>query len=175
MYEEEQPIPELYDDEDYEMQMYNEQFVIDESDDETVTLDSIKRKNRKLWEESKQEIKGFHKITRFFNGKKYEIDVYSTSTTPGFMICDAITGSMYKDYRVGTSKEHLFFKVRLSTGELGKKCVDSLYFDSPEQYERHMKTTLSQIIKEKWLKKSMEVREELYVSTNNSSGFIVIK
>jgi len=175
MYEEEQQNPELYDDEDYEMQMYNEQFVVDESDDETVTLDSIKRKNRKLWEESKQEIKGFHKITRFFNGKKYEIDVYSTSTTPGFMICDAITGSRYKDYRVGTSKEHLFFKVRLSTGELGKKCVDSLYFDSPEQYERHMKTTLSQSTKEKWLKKSMEVREELYVSTNTGNGFIVIK
>jgi len=122
MYEEEQPIHELYDDEDYEMQMYNEQFVVDESDDETVTLDSIKRKNRKLWEESKQEIKGFHKITRFFNGKKYEIDVYSTSTTPGFMICDAITGSKCKDYRVGTSKEH------------GRKCWDNFYFKYMIEY-----------------------------------------
>jgi hypothetical protein len=166
-----------YDDEDFqeEMQMYNEQFVIDESDDDTSTLDSIKKKNRTLWEDIKKDIKGFHKIKRVFNNKKHEIDLYSTSNTPGSMICDAITGNRYKEYRVGTYKEHLFFKVRLSTGELGKKCVDSLFFDSPEQYERHMKTTLSQSIKEKWLNKSMEIRQELYLSKENTNEFIVIK
>jgi hypothetical protein len=176
MYEEQEilPVNDYDDDYEYEMQMYNEQFVIDESDDDE-TLDSNKKKNRKLFEDSKKDIKGFHKITRVFNNKKYEIEVYSTSTTPGMMICDAITGSKYKDYRVGTFNEHLFFKIRLSTGELGKKCVDSLYFDSPEQYERHMKTTLSHNIKEKWLKKSMEIREQFYVPKNNTNGFIVIK
>ena len=175
MYEENEVSPiNDYDDEDYEIQMYNEQFVIDESDDDTFTLDSNKRKNRKLWEDIKKDIKGFHKITRLFNGKKYDIEVYSTSTTPGIMICDAITGSKYKEYRVGTSNEHLFFKVRLSTGELGKKCVDSLYFDSPEQYERHMKTTLSQSVKQDWSDKSMRIREKIYMSKDNSNGFIVI-
>ena len=171
-----------YDDDDNlqdEMQMYNEQFIMDESDDDDYTLDSNKKKNRKLWEEYKKEMKGFHKINRFFNGKKYEIEIYSTSTTPGLMICDAITGSKYKEYRVGTFNEHLFFKVRLSTGEFGKKCVDSLYFDSPEQYERHMKTTLSQNIKEKWLKKSMEIRENNYFlkekEKENKNKYIVIK
>jgi hypothetical protein len=163
-------------DDDYqeEMEMYNEQFVIYESDDDD-TLDSIKKKNRKLWEDSKNKIKGFHKINRVFNNKKYEIDLYSTSNTPGTMICDAITGNKYKEYRVGSLNEHLFFKVRLSTGEFEKKCVDSLFFDSPEQYERHMKTTLSQDIKEKWLKKSMEIKEQIYLSKENKSEFIIIK
>jgi len=167
-----------YDNFQEEMQMYNEQFVMDESDDD-YTLDSIKKKNRKLWEEYKKELKGIHKINRMFNGKKYEIEIFSTSTTPRTMICDAITGSKYKEYRVGTLNEHLFFKVRLSTGELGKKCMDSLYFDSPEQYERHMRTTLSQNIKEKWLKKSMEIRENNSFwkekEKENENKFIVIK
>ena len=162
------------DDDAMEMQYYNEQFGPDDARSETITVDSRKRKYRKMWDDAKAADKGYHKIKRKVNHKKVELEVYSSSTTPGRMIRDAITGQKYSQYRVGSINEYLFFKVHMGTGELGAD-AGHLFFDSPEQYERHMKTEVSQVIKEKWLRKCAEVRNIAYEQDDNISDYVVVK
>jgi hypothetical protein len=73
---------------------------------------------------------------------------------------------------VGSVNEHLFFKVGLATGELGNN-GGALFFDSPEQYERHMKTTVSQDIKQKWVQKCAEIRQ--IEETDHLSDYVIVK
>ena len=47
-----------------EMQYYNEQFGPDDACSETITVDSQKKKYRKMWDDAKKVDKGFHKIKR---------------------------------------------------------------------------------------------------------------
>jgi hypothetical protein len=124
------------------------------SDTESIT--SNQKKQRKMMEDLKKMDKGYNKITRMIDGKKKSIDVYSTSTNPGAQIRGAIGGSYYQGFRVGTRDEDIFFKVMLATGE----CSDSstLFFDNPEQYERHLYAVVSPDDKEKWYKKFNEER-----------------
>jgi hypothetical protein len=164
----------LDNDNDSEMRMYNEQFGPDDTHSETITLDSNKRKYRKMWDDAKKVDNGFHKFKRKVGMKTYEIEVYSTSTTPGRMIRDAISGTRYNQYRVGSCNEYLFFKVKISTGEIGKD-GGSLFFDSPEQYERHTKSTISQAIKDNWLKKCIEIRNIAYDQEDSISDYVVVK
>jgi hypothetical protein len=118
-----------------------------ESASDISTIDSTRRRQKKLWNDIKKMDKGFHSIKRY--GKT--IEIYSTSNRPGAFIRNAVTGAKFQEYRVGTLKEHLFFKVRFSSGGIPDRDGTTLFFDSPEQYERHMLQTLSSDIKTKWL------------------------
>jgi hypothetical protein len=81
-------------------------------------------------------------------------------------IRNAITGMWYSHdhpkckYLVGSAQEELFFKASLCTGEDELYYRDNrknsllLFYDSPEQFERHQKITLSQPLKEKWHEKN---------------------
>jgi hypothetical protein len=157
-----------------EMQYYNEQYGPDDAHSETITVNSQKKKYRKMWDDAKKVDKGFHKVKRRIGNKLVEIEIYSTSPTPGRMIRDAVTGQKLGEYRVGSLNEHLFFKVKLATGETG---ADSglFFFDTPEQYERHMKCEVAQNIKEKWTKKCAEVRNIDYLENDQMSDYVVVK
>ena len=105
--------------------------------------------------------KGFHLVKRRIGRrKKVDIAYFTTSYVPESKIVNAITGFRYRDedpkcrYLVGSIHEDLLFKVRISTGETGQDPV-LLFYDSPEQYEKHQYTTLNQSIKENWLNKKM--------------------
>lgn len=132
-----------------------------ERDDESdySSLSANRKKQRKNNEEMKKIDKGYHKLTRFVNKRPVDIDIYTTYDMPGTMIRDAITGARCSEDRVGTKNEHLFFKVAIATGELGNN-GGLVFFDSPEQYERHFKGiyTVPQQIKEKWTNKCAEIR-----------------
>ena len=118
---------------------------------DTASTTSNQKKQRKMMEDLKKLDKGYNKITPIVDGKKKSIDVYSTNSTPGSQIRGAIGGSYYQGFRAGSRDEDIFFKVMLATGE----CSDSsiLFFDNPEQYERHLCAVVSQEDKEKWYKK----------------------
>ena len=167
-----------YDDElenlsdDMEMQYYNEQYGPDDAHSETITINSQKNKYRKLWDDAKKVDKGFHKLKMRVGNKDVEFEVYTTSNTPGRMIRDAITGQKYNQYKVGSLNEHLFFKVRLAGKDLD---CEPLYFDTPEQYERHMRCEVSSVIKEKWMKKCAEVQNIEYDNEDNISDYVVVK
>jgi len=149
-----------YDDEDYHYEEEEEEFdmyqdVYDEDEEEG--SDVIKaNKKRKLWNDSLVE-KNFHKI----KVNKKVIGVYSTSTTPGFVIKNSITGTKCDSHhRVGSFYEHLYFKIKIATGEAGRDGV-SFFFDSPEQYERHMCCEVSQDTKGLWHNKYLQAKREL--------------
>jgi hypothetical protein len=95
---------------------------------------------------------GHHKVINREGKNKTKTEAYSTSFIPGSMIRDAITGHHYNQYRVGSSSEDLFFKVREVTGQFGKEPL-LLFYDSPEQYERHMNHSVSNTIKQVWTNK----------------------
>jgi hypothetical protein len=157
-------------DEDAVMRYYNNKNARRDDDDSTISTG--RKKRRKLLEDMKNADKGYNKITRMVNGKKYNVEVYSTGYTPGTMIRDAITGTRYREFRVGTLNEYQFFKVKVATGGMNTYS-STLFFDSPEQYERHMKAEVSQQMKEDWSKRCAEIRDIQYVPKNNSHFTLV--
>jgi hypothetical protein len=72
---------------------------------------------------------------------------YYFSGPSGTYIRNAQTGFYTKDV-VGTKEEDLYFKINVCNGN-----SHTLFYDSPEQYERHHLEKLSTGIKENWLKK----------------------
>ena len=95
---------------------------------------------------------GYHRIVRSHDGIKTKTEVYSTSFIPGTWIRDAITGHKHQNFRVGSWHEDLFFKVKDTSGYVGNGTYN-LYYDSPEQYERQLKTNISVDVKKKWTDK----------------------
>lgn len=113
-----------------------------------------KNKNRDSYESTD---KNRHKLIRTINYKQKEIIVYTSPICPGACIRDAVTGSRYRDYLVGSVNEHQFFKVKFATGEMGQDS-GSCFFDSPEQYEKHMHQNVTNELKDAWANKCASVR-----------------
>ncbi len=87
------------------------------------------------------------------NGKSKitKIEMYSTHSNPGYHIRNPVHGHRYTD-TVGSLAEHGFFKVRnVSVGD-GTNPI-TLYYDSPEAYEAHQRTTVPPEIKRAWQEK----------------------
>ena len=87
------------------------------------------------------------------NGKNklVKIEMYSTHSNPGYYIRNPVHGHRYTD-KVGSLAEHGFFKVRnVSIGD-GTNPI-TLYYDSPEAYEAHQRTTVPPAIKKAWAEK----------------------
>lgn len=114
---------------------------------------SLKTKHKN---KTKKQDKGYDKKIKIINDKKIVIDMYHSSDTPGAIIRHAITGFLM-NARVGSINENLYFKVRDNTG----KDFRTFYYDSPEEYERHMFTTLSTDIKSRWTDKFAETQKYL--------------
>lgn len=93
--------------------------------------------------------------------KKIQLGYFTTSFVPDSKIVNAITGIRYRDedpkvkYLVGSMEEDLLFKVSISNGENGQDPV-LLFYDSPEQFEKHQYTSLKQTTKETWLNKKLQ-------------------
>ena len=97
--------------------------------------------------------KGFFKL-KTGRGKP-SITGFSTSYHPGSTIRNASTGYFERDYmgkpiyRVGNIDEDLFFRVSVSLNGTGSE-PRKLFYDNPEQYERHFHQTISNETKENW-------------------------
>lgn len=93
--------------------------------------------------------------------KKVEIGYFTTSYIPNSKIVNAITGLRYRDedpklkILVGSIHEDMLFKVRISNGENNQE-PSLLFYDSPEQFEKHQHTLINQNTKETWLNKRMQ-------------------
>jgi hypothetical protein len=139
---------------------YNQEFCDDETYGEMVsntTLDNMSvtssvRRQHKVIYNIKNLDTGLHKVKRRIDNKIIKIEYYHSNITPGSYIRNAITGN-YTDYKVGTRAECLFFKVTNATADEKNKQPYNMFFESPSQYERHFKTTVSQDIKEVWQRK----------------------
>lgn len=154
----------LHDDDNaYMRQLDNDNCsVVTDDLSEKVPEKQVGRMTRKGWkyDEVKMLDPGYHRIVRAHDGIKTKTEVYSTSFIPGTMIRDAITGHKYTNYFVGSLNEELFFKVKDTSGYVGSGSF-CLYYDSPEQYERHMKTTVSVKEKKAWTDRFVLARARL--------------
>ncbi len=90
----------------------------------------------------------YYVTTRRTGKNVKEIAMYSTNCTPGRLIRDPIFGTRCSD-RVGSLAERNYFRVRMTTIGDGTVPV-TLYYDCPEAYEKHMRTTVSYELKTEW-------------------------
>jgi hypothetical protein len=132
---------------------YGEQaapFYDDSTIDDLNTLNSHIRNQRKNLKEGKKLDKGYHTMNKTVNGKQQEIEYYETSFCPKATIRNASTGIYETGYRVGTRDEYLFFKVCNSSGDRESREPHILFYQNPEEWERHFKCVCDQEIKEQW-------------------------
>jgi hypothetical protein len=88
------------------------------------------------------------------NGRMEKKEVYGTGST-GSTIRNAITGNYYNGDNVGSIVENLYYSVLISTGECGKTPA-TLFFDTPEQYEKYFNQILKQESKKRWSEKKIK-------------------
>lgn len=123
------------------------------------------RENRKQTEVFKRSDKDFYSYKRkvFVNGegsRVVKIEAYSSPLLSNGFIRNAVTGNRM-EHRVGSKYEDLYFKLmdvcpgnHTPLNNLPRK----LFYDNPEQCERHLYRPISKDIKEKWLEKNLLAR-----------------
>ena len=100
--------------------------------------------------------KGRYCTSRIIKGRRVPVEFYMSRHNVGSLIRDAVSGIKETNMRMGRIDEDAFFKVKLANGEFGQDCPGSLFYHSPEEYERHFYTTVSQPIKDKWMARNLE-------------------
>jgi hypothetical protein len=105
---------------------------------------------------------GYFKHKYTVKGKPVTIEYYFTPIDPDRIIRNAVTGQYETGYKTGSRNRDMFFKV--VTGNCSKS--HHLYYDSPEQFERHFHTTVSPTIKEEWNIKATNQRR-FWLETQN--------
>ena len=119
---------------------------------------SERARRRKMLEDIKKMDPGYRCFYTYTDNtetsERVRVEVYSTDTTPGVKIRDAITGSRHNQ-KVGSYDEDLFFKVRMSIFK-DNFVSTTLFYDSPEAFERHQHTTVKPEEKERWVEKQQE-------------------
>lgn len=128
---------------------------------------------------NKFEDAGYNKVRRALSGKKNNVFVefYETSSTPNMYIRDAISGAIRSPYRTGSPDEDLFFSVRLATGESRHGGGANLFYDNPEQYERHFQTSIPDSIKDRWREKvnMARIRHSIKIEESKKVREIIVK
>lgn len=98
--------------------------------------------------------KGFYELKRVNkNGQAKKVGCFITGLQ-GSSIRNAITGIYNYKHKVGTFDQDLYFSVVIATGETDNKEPIILYYDSPEQYEKHFFVDLDKETKNKWSEKN---------------------
>jgi hypothetical protein len=133
---------------DYDEHSYNYQESIASSES---TVYTSQRAKRKAMEEVLKLDSGY----RVNGKKKNKIEYYITCLSPGTSIRNAVTGIREFNLKVGNpSHEDQFFKIRYTADYINNVTgPESLYYDNPEQCERHLKLNIKQSTKNKWQNK----------------------
>ena len=83
----------------------------------------------------------------------FYVESYSTVNDPSAIIRHAITGFRTGHY-VGSREDYLYFSGTETLSESGRK----LYYNSPEEFERHFRINLPQSVKDSWYEKKIMKR-----------------
>lgn len=158
--------------------MYNEEFLPDDANDyfdmsdvsieESSSIDTELRDHRKMKEVYKRMDKDYYsyKIMAYDNDmmKPQKIELYSSPLFSNGLIRNAATG-IRMEHRVGSKYDDLYFIMKdVTTGTKTPLNTDSrkLYYNNPEECERHQKIRISQPIKEIWQEKNLRARARFY-------------
>jgi hypothetical protein len=141
----------------------NEYVCDDDSDETSSGVDTLMNERRRINREYKKLDKGYYCINYIRKGKNYKIESYSTPVLTNGFIRHATSGA-YLEHRVGSKFEDLYFIVTDSTAPYCKDHLEprKLYYNNPEEFERHRLTLVSQPIKETWNDKFIKARTRVY-------------
>jgi hypothetical protein len=124
--------------------------------DDSFSTESVSK--RRVKRENPYVDKEFQRVTREIvmgdnTTKRVRIEYYHTRFQIGRDIRNAVSGMREVGMKVGSRDEDLFFKVTMATGENGNREPHFLYYDNPEQWERHFYTTYPIEKKTEWLER----------------------
>tara|TARA_B100001093_G_scaffold76612_3_gene67485 strand:- start:9559 stop:10134 length:576 start_codon:yes stop_codon:yes gene_type:complete len=154
---------------------YSENEVFDNEDDNNSqdTHESyvmIGKKNKKIKKKKVKHDKQDKGLRKIKTKEGENLVYFATSMLPGNSVRDAVYGTYIHEDKVGSINEDLYFKVAYADNG-SKQNVDKLFYDNPEQFENHMKTTVPTYIKQDWadtyryaLKRKQKVDETQFVS-----------
>lgn len=109
---------------------------------------AAKKQTQGLTDSIKSLDKNYHCIRVDIPGKPGKAKIeYFNSQGCGNPIRNAITGERYRDKLVGSKCEDAFFKICIPHAEGGN---NTLFYESPEAFERHQYTTLDEKTKAAW-------------------------
>ena len=153
--------------------MYAEEYLADDANDydfsdisieESSSIDTETRDRRKVKEAYKRLDKDYYTYKRkVFDGESIKlerVELYSSPLLRNSKIRNAITG-IRMEHRVGSKYEDLYFKIMDVSGSERSHLNEihhKLYYDNPEQCERHLQIVISKDDKEKWLQKNLLAR-----------------
>jgi len=122
---------------------------LSESDDRSVISYSYNRNkvNDVMGDMHKDDKHCFVRKYRGTDGKIKKQLIFGCGDV-GTTMRNAVTGEKYYGHKVGSKSEDIYFKARLCTGEFGNN-VPMLFYDSAEQYEKHLGGLVEQSIKDK--------------------------
>lgn len=110
-------------------------------------------RQRKISNDYKKTDKNYNIVNKKVDGKIIKIEFYDTNISMGSTIRNAVTGDYQKGHNTGSFKENLFFKVIHTCAENKNKEPKILFYDSPEQWEKHFRLTCPNDVKTKWKSK----------------------
>jgi len=149
--------------------MYQEEYYQDKIDYQSLdhdsmsvtnsSLDSNEKAYRKEEYVLKMDDTGFYSYKKRVGYERVKVECYATDLFKN--IRHAVTGVVSR-HRAGTKYQDLYFSVTDTSG-LGRKLKypKHLYYDSPEEYERHHHIQISQESKERWYVKNLKARRAL--------------
>jgi hypothetical protein len=132
---------------------YEDMFIPVDGNEDLFFSDDYNKKNSV--NDFKLANKHFHRINKRINtklGTKKVVIEYYSSGPINTTITHAISGVKQIGFQVGTIYEDLFFKVTLTTSSQPL----TLFYYSPEEYEKHHYTTLSDDLKSAWRQKNLK-------------------
>jgi hypothetical protein len=118
--------------------------------------------NNYYGESEKSSVFAVRQYNKTINNKRKIIKYYPTGLTPGNIIRDAITGLYHRHHAFGSKSEQLYFKVAFTQGN-NKFSQDGeiLFYNTPSDYEKHMKVKLTDVVKNEWKSKYHKYLETL--------------
>lgn len=153
--------------------MYAEEYLADDveyydvsdiSIEESSSIDTELRDRHKLVELHKRMDKDYYsfkmKIVNEDGIKMEKVELYSSPLLSNGYIRNAVSG-IRMEHKVGSKYEDLYFSLmdvdkgyHTPLNDLPRK----LFYNNPEQCERHLHMTLPNSVKEKWLEKNLKAR-----------------
>ena len=116
------------------------------------------------------------KITRYdTETQKDKTIILFGSGNQGTTIRNAVTGEKYYGQRIGSKYEDRYFKTTFSTGEIGIRHPVLLFYESIEQYERHMMSKMDKQTKVRFAIKMRKTLENENLARNERSHDLLSK
>jgi hypothetical protein len=142
----------------------DEDLLDDISIDETSTIDTETRYYLKLHEKAKKDDTDFYSYKRQVydedGWRQEKVEIYSTPILSNGYIRNAVSGKMMP-HRIGSKYDDYYFRIMDVRG-LGTTSKNNLprklFYEDPEQCERHLGLTISQTMKSEWIEKRRNIR-----------------